>query len=72
MKGIRLEQISFDNMENHNPITVDVLGTFVDDNANTASYKVDLFLKEMPAQKMYTGWDDQVYPQYRLVKINIS
>jgi hypothetical protein len=66
MKGIRLIKISFDNLENHCPMELTVLGTFVAGDHLTAHGKVAKFINNMDPISMYLGYDGQVYPQYLL------
>ena len=64
---IRLVQINFDNLENSDARSETELGVFVDEDNLTAQGKIGLYFQEqMEPKKLYLGWDDNVYPQFRL------
>ncbi|HBG49463.1 MAG TPA: hypothetical protein DDW90_08190 [Cyanobacteria bacterium UBA9971] len=64
---IRLIRIDFDNLENRDCIYTKSIGTFVDENIGaSASEKVGDFIKNMKPEKLYLGWDMNIYPKYKL------
>ena len=71
MYAIKLEEITFDTMENRDAIRIKELGLFVADDKDTAEYKVSNYLQAMPPQQMYAGWDGEVYPKYKMTKVNL-
>ena len=72
VNAIRLVKIDFDNLENHNAICSEDLGVFVDGDNLTAHGKVKEFIRKMQPVKPYLGWNGQVYPQFRLEKIDLQ
>ena len=63
---IRLIKINHDNLENREAVYKTSLGTFIEGDGLTAHGKVDKFIRDMPPEKRYLGWDGSVYPQYKL------
>jgi len=59
----RLLKHEFDSLENHNPVTITCVGTFVNDDAGTTARKIDRYFKENPVI-LYTGYDGNVYPSF--------
>lgn len=45
------------------------LGVFIDGDNLTAHEKVMEFLNELPPETRYLGWNNEVYPQYKLKKV---
>lgn len=68
---IRLMRIDFDNLENHNPIKEECIGVFVGSNGLSAHGKVGSWFAKQKSEKLYLGYNKQVYPQFRLVKDKI-
>lgn len=73
--ALRLERVDFDNMENRDPIHVEILGTFVDDQnmmGKTAVTKIKEVLRAMSPVKIELGYDGNFYPQFRTVKCEVT
>ncbi len=66
-----LKKISFDNMENHDPINVEIINIFIDGD-ETAYKQASDYISEMPPQKLYFGYDHQLYPQFIFEKIRVK
>lgn len=62
---IQLIKIDFDTMENRNPLIENCIATFVSDEVLTAQGKYDRYIVNLPPIKLYTGWDGEIYPQFR-------
>ena len=66
---IQLIRIDFDTMENRNPLIKPLvkkcIATFVSDEVLTAKVKYDRYIVNLPPIKLYTGWDGEIYPQFR-------
>ena len=72
-RGIRLVRVDFDNMENRNARSETAIGVFVDDPDSLSAYgKVARWFEGQPPVKLYTGWDDKVYPQFVLEGVNVE
>lgn len=71
MKGIMTEivhlfKIDFDNMENRHAESTEHIKTFLPVGTRTAyGVCVDWFSQREP-EKLYTGWNHEVYPKYFL------
>lgn len=72
MEGIQVFQHDFDNMENHMPVSVELLGIFAEGEGLSAHGKVSTFLSEMKPIKHYLGYDGKIYPKFTLIKIEIK
>ena len=72
IEALQLFKDDFDNTENRNPGTSKSLGIFIKGNNLSASGKVSRFISELEPVKIYLGWDGNVYPKFRLEKINIK
>jgi hypothetical protein len=63
---IRLVRVDFDSLENHDPLTETEIGIFASAGGRSAAGRVsDWFANQAPV-KLYTGYNEQVYPQWRL------
>ena len=71
-EAIELVEIIFDNLENHNPYDEKVHGVFVEDEHFSAHDNIDKYLKQLPPQKMYLGWDNIIYPRFELRHIKVN
>jgi hypothetical protein len=74
MRGLRLIKVDFDGMENRLPEAVckEELATFVDDGRDSAYRKAEGYLSVLAPVKVYLGWDQQVYPQFRLEPVEVK
>lgn len=83
MKAKRVVRIGFDSFENHNPEFQEELGIFVDDpdtvpkgkcrvKGMTAHAKIQAFFYNREPEKMYVGYDNNVYPQFRIEDTEVS
>lgn len=61
----------FDNLENHNPCTEEIIGIFTDSNGLTAQGQAAKWMASNPPVKQYLGYDKKVYPQYILKPITV-
>lgn len=67
---LRLVRIGFDNLENRSgdALTTSTVKIFMDDpSGKTAHGKASDWLDSYPPQRMYLGWNGQVYPQFKIV-----
>lgn len=67
---IRLVRIDFDNLENRISIYETEIGIFLPDQAKnlSASGVMSKWLQSQPPVKIYSGWDGEIYPQWRVEK----
>ena len=73
MKALKLIEIGFDWMENHNAEYQKELGIFLDnDPSNNAFCKCGKFLLSMSPPKFFLGWNGQVYPQFKVKEIEVE
>ena len=63
----------FDNMENRNAERKKIVGVILSDEAKekTALEMAYLYINNMKPFKTYLGWDDEIYPKYEAVKVNV-
>jgi len=66
MEYIRLTKISFDSMENRNPISREQVGIFYTSDIITAYKKVSDYFHNLSPIKSYLGYDGNIYPQWEL------
>ncbi len=45
------------------------LGVFVDGDVLTAHGQIQNFLNTLPTETRYLGWNNEVYPQYKLKEV---
>ena len=72
MEAIQVFRDDFDNMENHSPECSKLLGTFIEKEGKTAYGNASIFISNINPIKVYSGYDGEVYPKFRLVRITIS
>ena len=72
MEAIQVFRDDFDNMENHSPESSELLGTFIEKEGKTAHGNASIFISNIKPIKVYMGYDGNVYPKFRLVRITIS
>ena len=72
MEAIQLFKDNFDSLENHSPHHSELLGTFIAGNGLSAHGKVNEFINSLEPFNVYLGYDGNVYPKLRLVKIEIN
>lgn len=72
MEGIQVFRDNFDNMENRNALCTELLGTFIEENKLTAHGNASKFIQGIEPIKLYLGWDGNIYPKIRIVKIKIG
>ena len=63
---IRLVRIGFDSLENHNPVYETEIGIFNSRDGLSSYGRVAEWFRAQEPVKLYTGYDGQVYPQWRL------
>lgn len=61
---LTLTKIGFDNMENHSPDYEEVVKTFVDTPEKTAYARLQEYFRSLPPEKLYVGYDFEIYPKY--------
>ena len=61
---ILIRKKGFDNNRNYNPDYEEILKTFVDTPEKTAYARVQEYLKSLPLEHFYMGYDYNVYPKY--------
>jgi len=67
MIGLRLERLTFCNLENASPLGIEVLGTFIPDENGDAYQKATQWFTNHKPEVLYIGYDNKVYPRYRLI-----
>lgn len=74
MTGLKLIEVSFDNLENGyaEAICREELGVFVDGDKLTAHGKVEEFLRTLEPRHPYLGYDGEVYPQFKVERVQIK
>ena len=71
-KGIMLTKLSFDNMENHYPVKETLIGVFTECGDLTPHGNIAEWFKKQSAEYRYLGWDNTVYPVYKLKEIELK
>lgn len=66
-----LIRYDFDNSENRDALITRSIGVFGRSGGLTARTKVSHFLAGLLPERRYAGWDDQVYPQFKIREIQI-
>jgi hypothetical protein len=64
---IRVVRTDFDSMENHSPRSEKTIATFLPEGPITAYGKAAIWFRSQPPVALYTGYDLQVYPQFKLI-----
>lgn len=64
-EALVLFRVEFDNMENHDPLREAEVAAFVDGDEK-AWAKLARHLRELEPVAVYLGYDDQVYPRFRV------
>jgi len=72
MEGIQVFRDDFDNMENRNAKCTELLGTFIEENGLSAHGNAGKFIDSIKPTGYCLGWDGNVYPKFRIVKIKIG
>lgn len=72
MKAVQIFKDGFDNMENHNAKCSELLGTFIEQNGLTAHGNAAEFISKMKPNGHYLGYDGNIYPKYRMERIEIG
>lgn len=67
MEIIHVLRIDFDNMENRAATTQKTMVTLVPGDGRSAYGKAQQWFAAQPPTQLYTGYDHQVYPQFKLV-----
>jgi hypothetical protein len=70
-EALKLVKISFDSMENHDPLREQDIGVFVGNDGLTAHGKAGEYIKKMPPEELYLGWDGKIYPRFELRPMNM-
>ncbi len=74
--GLRLVRVVMDTLENNlsDAIITKEIGIFVDDHdyGKTAFLKIRKYFESLEPERMYVGWNNQVYPQYRIETVNLK
>ena len=63
---LKLTRHDFDTMENKHPWYCKEEGIFITDENATAYAKISKWLKDNGPFEMYTGWDREVYPKFKI------
>ena len=69
---IKVKRLDFDNLENHSPYYVAWEKYFEAAGNLTAHGIAREYFKNMPPVEMYLGWDQQVYPQFKIETIRTN
>jgi hypothetical protein len=69
----KVVRVDFDNMENREEMATKriVLFEAMDNASGSASLKVAKFVEKINVN-LYKGWNDQLYPQFRIEKKEIE
>jgi hypothetical protein len=67
----KLTRIDFDTMENHSPEVHTEVGIFTPGDGLTAYGKISRWFQEQEPVKLYTGYDGQVYPQWKIEPVKV-
>ena len=73
--GLRLFRMDFDTLENDysEALCKTEIGIYIDEPDNKTAYKkVDEVINRMEPVHIYLGWDNKVYPQFVVEKVNIE
>lgn len=70
-ESIRLVQVDFDNMENHNPEERKTIGVFVEGDNLSAHGKISEWFEKNGNFHLYLGWDGEVYPKFELETVTL-
>jgi hypothetical protein len=68
--ALSLTRIEYD-AEDHPDVAVvpETLATFVEDAKQTAHDKLVAFVRALPPVKICVGWDGNIYPQFRVERV---
>lgn len=55
-------------MENHNALCKEKVKTFLPKGTLTAFGVASEYIHSLPSEKIYLGWDHEIYPKYKLEK----
>jgi hypothetical protein len=71
MSGLKLHKITFEVLENNlnSALCSEELGIFTEEGT-TACKKIQDYLHEMGPVMMYLGWDGNVYPQFKVERVD--
>ncbi len=70
MEAIQLIKQGFDSLENREPWYESVLGVFIDSPDKNRYVKVQEYLSTL-TYTPYSGYDHEIYPKFRIEKIEI-
>lgn len=63
---LRLVKVGFDSLENRSPRYETTLGVFVRRGGLTVREEAEAWLTAQPEPQTYEGWDNHIYPQFRV------
>lgn len=68
MEILELIRVDFSTFENYSPAYRTTLGMFsANKELHTSAHgTLSKFLEDLPPVKLYTGWDGEVYPKFRI------
>ena len=66
MEVVTVYEVTFDSLENHDPIRMVKLGVFVEKDGLSAHGNAAKFIAAMPARGLYLGYDGKVYPRIEI------
>jgi hypothetical protein len=72
MEAIELIEINFDNSENHHPYIQKSHGIFIGNKEFSAHGVVGKYINQIVEQKLYLGYDGQIYPRFELVHKEVN
>ncbi len=71
MEAIQLIRIGFDSLENREPWYEELEATFVDSPDKNRYMKLQEYFKDKTF-RMYTGYDHEIYPKFKVQNIKIQ
>jgi hypothetical protein len=69
--GIMLMRINFDSLENREPKHTDIEAIFIDSPEKNCHIKLKEYLKNRQPIVLYSGYDHEIYPKFKIIEITI-
>jgi len=73
-EAVQVYKTEFAGIENRidNALFTTLIGTFMAKGGGSASYVAGEFIRNLPPERLYTGWDGEVYPKITMKKIMVD
>jgi len=68
----QLYKITFDSLENHNPTRESLIATFAPTENKTAYLQACIYIRKLPKENLYLGYDKIIYPKDVYKEIHTS